>query len=155
AYRQVESQRLPKLVRGELDWIAMKALDKDRGRRYATASALATDVQHYLKDERVEACPPSAGYRLRKFARKNRPARAAAAVVIAVPLLGIEASTRQALRATWAQADAAGQRDAARAAEEKTKQQRDEVQKLNGTIRAAGQELRRNLYISNLNVIQA
>jgi eukaryotic-like serine/threonine-protein kinase len=169
AYRQVESQKLPKLVRGELDWIAMKALDKERARRYATASALAADVQHYLNDERVEACPPSAGYRLRKFARKNRAAFAAAAVVLAVLLLGIAASTWQALRATWAEADAARQRDAARTAEEKANQQRDaavvagqeiarqrdEVQKLNGTIRAAGQELRRNLYFSDLSLIQA
>src|SRR6516225_6761772 len=68
AYRQTDSEKLPKLVRGELDWIAMKALEKDRGRRYATANALAADVQRYLKDEPVEACPPSVGYRLSKFA---------------------------------------------------------------------------------------
>ena len=59
AFRQAEANRLPKLVAGELDWIAMKALDKDRSRRYETASALAADVQRYLKDEAIEARPPS------------------------------------------------------------------------------------------------
>jgi tetratricopeptide (TPR) repeat protein len=61
-------------VRGELDWIAMKALDKDRTRRYEGASALARDIEHYLDDEPVEACPPSAGYRFRKFVRRNKGA---------------------------------------------------------------------------------
>ena len=61
-----------KLVRGELDWIVMKCLEKDRTRRYETASGLARDVERYLHDEPVEACPPTAGYRLRKFARKHK-----------------------------------------------------------------------------------
>ena len=60
------------MLRGELDWIVLKALEKDRGRRYETANAFARDIERYLKDETVEACPPSAGYRLRKFARKYR-----------------------------------------------------------------------------------
>ena len=59
-------------MRGELDWIVMKALEKDRTRRYETANGLARDIQRYLADEPVEACPPSAGYRLRKFARKTQ-----------------------------------------------------------------------------------
>ena len=53
------------MVRGELDWIVMKALDKDRNRRYTTANSLAHDIERYLRDEPVEACPPSASYRLR------------------------------------------------------------------------------------------
>src|SRR6516164_5152646 len=72
--RQSEPAKLAKLVRGELDWIVMKALEKDRGRRYETANGFARDIQRYLADEPVEACPPSAGYRLRKFARKYRMA---------------------------------------------------------------------------------
>jgi hypothetical protein len=63
---------LTKLVRGELDWIVMKALEKDRSRRYETANGFAMDVQRYLAGESVLAVPPSAGYRLRKFARKHR-----------------------------------------------------------------------------------
>src|SRR5262249_11553704 len=74
AIRQCDPKRLRRLVRGELDWIVMKALEKDRARRYETASAVAADVQCYLKDEPVEACPPSAGDRFRKFARRNRRA---------------------------------------------------------------------------------
>jgi len=77
-----ELRRLSILIRGELDWIVMKALEKDRNRRYETASALAQDVQRYLSDEPVLACPPSVGYRFRKFARRHRPALATAAVVL-------------------------------------------------------------------------
>src|SRR6185437_15719117 len=66
AQRQTEPARLTKLVRGELDWMVMKALEKDRNRRYETANGFAMDVQRYLADEPVLACPPSAGYRFRK-----------------------------------------------------------------------------------------
>jgi eukaryotic-like serine/threonine-protein kinase len=72
AQRQTEPAKLTRLVRGELDWIVMKALEKDRNRRYETANGLALDVQRYLADEPVQACPPSASYRLRKFTRRNR-----------------------------------------------------------------------------------
>jgi serine/threonine protein kinase len=72
AQRRTEPPRLTQLVKGELDWIVMKCLEKDRSRRYETASALARDVQRYLTDEPVEACPPSAAYRVSKFWRRNR-----------------------------------------------------------------------------------
>src|SRR3989442_9574420 len=72
ANRHTEPAKLTKLVRGELDWIVMKTLEKDRNRRYETANGFAADVQRYLDDEAVEACPPSAGYRFRKFARRNQ-----------------------------------------------------------------------------------
>src|SRR4029077_19527133 len=72
AQRKTEPAKLSKLMRGELDWIVMKTLEKDRNRRYETASGIAMDVQRYLADEPVLACPPSAGYRLRKFARRNK-----------------------------------------------------------------------------------
>src|SRR5262249_27977028 len=65
----------------ELDWIVMKALEKDRNRRYETANGFAMDVQRYLADEPVLACPPSMGYRLRKFARRNKSTLATAAVL--------------------------------------------------------------------------
>jgi serine/threonine protein kinase/tetratricopeptide (TPR) repeat protein len=70
--RKSDVKRLSQLYRGELDWIVMKALEKDRNRRYDTASAFAADVQRYLDDEPVLACPPSAWYRCRKFARRNK-----------------------------------------------------------------------------------
>jgi hypothetical protein len=81
AQRQTEPAKLTKLVRGELDWIVMKALEKDRNRRYETANSLAMDVQRYLADEPVLACPPSAGYRLQKFTRRNKQALATAGLV--------------------------------------------------------------------------
>ena len=82
ANRGTEPAKLTKLVRGELDWIVMKALEKDRNRRYETANGFAADVQRYLADEPVQACPPSAGYRLRKFARRNKGGLAVAALVL-------------------------------------------------------------------------
>jgi serine/threonine protein kinase/tetratricopeptide (TPR) repeat protein len=87
ANRGMEPAKLTKLVRGELDWIVMKALEKDRSRRYESASAFALDVQRYLADEPVLACPPSAGYRLRKFARRNKRALVTAALLGAMLLV--------------------------------------------------------------------
>src|SRR5205823_7401513 len=72
ANRKSEPKRLSQLFRGELDWIVMKALEKDRNRRYETASSFAADVERYLHDEPVQACPPSIVYRFRKFARRNQ-----------------------------------------------------------------------------------
>ena len=80
-----------RLVRGELDWIVMKALEKDRSRRYETASAFAADVQRYLADEPVQACPPSAWYRFRKFARRNKRAVLTASAVAAAVVLAVAA----------------------------------------------------------------
>ena len=84
ANRGTEPAKLTKLVRGELDWIVMKALEKDRGRRYETASGFAMDVQRYLADEPVLACPPSRSYRLRKYAHKHKTVLATAAVFVAL-----------------------------------------------------------------------
>jgi serine/threonine protein kinase/tetratricopeptide (TPR) repeat protein len=80
--RGLEPHRLRQHLRGELDWIVMKALEKDRDRRYESASAFAADVQRYLNDELVQACPPSTSYRLRKFVRRNR-----ASVLVTVGVL--------------------------------------------------------------------
>src|SRR5262249_17292487 len=82
AQRQTEPAKLTRLVRGELDWIVMKALEKDRNRRYETANGFAMDVQRYLADEAVQACPPSVGYRLRKFARRNKGALTVAGLLL-------------------------------------------------------------------------
>src|SRR3989454_2770227 len=74
AQRHMEPAKLTKLVRGELDWIVMKTLEKDRGRRYETANGLARDIERYLHDDPVQACPPSALYRIRKFVRRHKAA---------------------------------------------------------------------------------
>ncbi|MCA9135274.1 MAG: tetratricopeptide repeat protein [Planctomycetales bacterium] len=87
ANRKTEPKKLSVLVRGELDWIVMKAMEKDRTRRYETANQFATDIQHYLADEAVVACPPSAGYRFQKFVRRNRGPMTAAAVTLAALLV--------------------------------------------------------------------
>lgn len=82
ANRGTEPAKLTKLVRGELDWIVMKALEKDRNRRYETANGFAMDVQRYLSDEAVLACPPSVRYRLKKFIQRNKTGAAVAALVL-------------------------------------------------------------------------
>jgi serine/threonine protein kinase/Flp pilus assembly protein TadD len=102
ANRGLEAEKLSGLVRGELDWIVMKCLEKDRNRRYETASGLARDVERYLHDEPVQACPPSASYRLRKFARRNKAVLTTAALVVAALLLGTGISVWQAIAATLA-----------------------------------------------------
>jgi serine/threonine protein kinase len=113
AQRQMEPAKLTKLVRGELDWMVMKALEKDRNRRYETANGFAMDVQRYLHDEPVQACPPSAGYRLRKLGRKYRtPLRMAAGFVV-ILMLATAVSLWQAVRATQAENHALEERDRA------------------------------------------
>jgi tetratricopeptide (TPR) repeat protein len=87
ANRKSDPRALSRLLRGELDWVVMKALDKDRGRRYETASAFAAEVQRYLADEPVQACPPSVGYRIRKFVRRNKVALAIAGLILSLLLL--------------------------------------------------------------------
>jgi eukaryotic-like serine/threonine-protein kinase len=104
AQRKMEPDRLTKLVRGELDWIVMKALEKDRTRRYETASGLARDIERYLHDEPVEAGPPSATYRLRKLARKHRALLATAGAFAALLVVGVVVSTALAVRAGRAEA---------------------------------------------------
>src|SRR5207249_2703864 len=77
-----QNKELISIVRGDLDWITMKALEKDRARRYETANALALDIQRHLNDEPVTAAAPSVLYRAQKFARRHRAALAAATAII-------------------------------------------------------------------------
>jgi eukaryotic-like serine/threonine-protein kinase len=88
AVRKIHPERLKSILRGELDWVVMKCLEKQRDRRYETANALARDIQRYLADEAVEARPPSSSYRLRKFVRRNTGAVAATVIVLASLVLG-------------------------------------------------------------------
>jgi eukaryotic-like serine/threonine-protein kinase len=106
AQRHMEPAKLTKLVKGELDWIVMKTLEKDRNRRYETAKDFSADVQRYLTDERVLACPPSAGYRLRKFTRRNKGPVVAASLVLASLVIGVVGMAWGVIRATHAEANA-------------------------------------------------
>jgi tetratricopeptide (TPR) repeat protein len=134
AVRQTEPVKLARLVRGDLDWIVMRCLEKDRSRRYPTANGLARDVQRFLAQEPVEASPPSATYRLCKFLRRNRARVLAASVLVLTLLAGVAAvavvqvradheraaeATHRASRTAWADASiAAAVREARQRAEE-------------------------------------
>jgi serine/threonine protein kinase/tetratricopeptide (TPR) repeat protein len=106
--RSVDPRELGERMRGELDWIVMKCLDKDRDRRYETADGLARDVERYMADEPVQACPPSARYRLSKFARRNRAALLTASLVGATLIAGTVVSAWLAVRAMDAERLAEG-----------------------------------------------
>jgi serine/threonine protein kinase len=106
AERKTDPTRLRRSIKGDLDWVVMKCLEKDRTRRYESASALARDVEHYLADEPVEACPPSATYRMRRFARKHKGSLAAATGFILLLIAGLIASMSEAMRANRAEQQA-------------------------------------------------
>jgi serine/threonine protein kinase len=99
ANRGTEPARLTKLIRGELDWIVMKALEKDRNRRYETANGFAMDVARYLADEAVQACPPAAAYRLRKFVRRHTGPVLAGLLILLALLAGVVGTTYGLIRA--------------------------------------------------------
>jgi eukaryotic-like serine/threonine-protein kinase len=101
--RRTDPAALPKLVHGELDWITMKALEKDRGRRFETVNGLVRDLERYLSGEPVEAGPPSAKYRIMKMARKYRVALATTAAFLTLLAGAVVYSTREALRARRAE----------------------------------------------------
>ncbi|MBX3324093.1 MAG: serine/threonine protein kinase, partial [Phycisphaeraceae bacterium] len=121
AKRHVEPKKLGTIVRGELDWIVMKALEKDRQRRYETANGLGMDVRRYLSGEAVLAAPPSTAYRFRKFIRRYRPQVIAAALVALALVAGLAGTA-------WQAREAAAQRDAAVLAGQQEAQQRAEAE---------------------------
>ena len=164
--RACDPDRLGATLRGDLDWIVLKALEKERGRRYESASGFAADVQRYLASEPVEAHPPSAGYRVRKFVRRNRGPVVAAAAVFGVLCLGLAGTVagmivarNEADRAARAEAETAEQRDAAlREATEKEKARQAEADQRAAADRermaavAAREELRRTFYAAQMNL---
>jgi tetratricopeptide (TPR) repeat protein len=111
ANRKLEPKKLTRLVHGDLDWIVMKCLEKERARRYETANGLAMEIQRFLADEPVAAGPPSARYRLGKFMRRNRRSVIAAGFVLAALLIGLGGTI-------WGLVEARAQRDRALRAEE-------------------------------------
>ena len=112
-HRRSDPPKLINLVRGDLDWIVMKALEKDRTRRYETANGLARDVQRHLNDEPVAARPPGNLYRFQKMVRRNKLAFIGTAALMGVLAIGAVVSTWQAVRATRAERNANQQRELA------------------------------------------
>ena len=145
--RRTDPQKLVSLMRGELDWIILKCLEKDRGRRYQAASGLARDLEHYLADEPVEACPPTAGYRLRKFARKYRTPMLVAGAFVLLLTLGAIVATWQAVRATAAERSASASADVARSREREAELARGQAEQRRDELARLNEDLRRNHYI--------
>jgi WD40 repeat protein/serine/threonine protein kinase len=164
--RGVDGRQLGQVLRGEVDWIVMKALEKDRNRRYESASAFAADVQRYLDDEPVEACPPSVGYRLKKFARRNKAALGMVAIVATALVIGTGVSVWQAVEAHSARLDADARLENEKQAVEREKQARHEAEGQKGLAQEAeqkataqqkiaveeGDKSRRLLYASDMNL---
>jgi eukaryotic-like serine/threonine-protein kinase len=125
ARRDTEPARLNRLVRGDLDWIVMRALEKDRNRRYETAQSLAQDVQRYLAGDAVEASPPGRRYRFGKFVRRNRGAVVAAGLLFVSLVAGLAGTTWGLLRAERARAAEAERADAEARAVREAAVQRD------------------------------
>jgi WD40 repeat protein/serine/threonine protein kinase len=151
---QPEAGRRARELRGDIDWIVMKALDKDRDRRYQTASGLALDINRYLTDEPVEAGPPSAAYKLRKFARKNRKFLWTASAFVSLLVISTVVSVWQAVRATLAERTISEERDRAESAamratlaERATSRERDRAE-------AEAANARSHTYIAHMNLVQ-
>ena len=125
--RRTDRRTLSKQISGELDWIVMKALEKDRTRRYESASELAKDVQRFLNDEAVEACPPSVSYRLKKAVRKHRTGIATAFSVALALVIGLAVATWQAIVATDAKDRATEQQRLAEQRFEEIQQQHQQI----------------------------
>jgi WD40 repeat protein/serine/threonine protein kinase len=137
AARRTEPAQLSRLVRGELDWIVMRALEKDRSRRYDSASSLARDVECYLHDEPVQAGPPSAAYRLRKFVKRNRGVVLAAAVVLLTLVAGVIGTTVGLVRALQSEQRAVTARDEEiRQRERAVLAEKDAIERANDAITA-------------------
>lgn len=157
---RAERQKLSRLVRGELDWIVMKSLEKDRARRYASPGEMAKDIHSFLTGDVVSACPPSMLYRLQKTFKRHKLAVLTTGLVVFSLILGLAGTTWQAWRATKAERIANAERDLAReqaekAAEaeraaqleaEKAAEAEREAQREAAKLRAFDEFLQRNLF---------
>jgi len=159
--RQTHPEMLSRLIRGDLDWIVMKCLEKDRTRRYETAHGLAVDIECHLRDEPISAGRPGTLYRCRKFVRRHKvPFVAGAAVALAL-ILGAIISATQAVRATRARNEARQAEESERQQRQDAQVQRDQAQAARKTAeeerqKAAASELaaRRNAYASDMSLAQ-
>jgi serine/threonine protein kinase/Flp pilus assembly protein TadD len=146
-HRHTESPRLVHSVRGDLDWIAMKCLEKDRARRYETANALAADIRRHLDCEPVVARPPSRWYEFQKTVRRHKFGFAAATALVLVLMLGVGISTWQAVRATRAKKETAEtlkQVSAERDAKEQARKAATDAEQRQTTLRTQAEQSQKN-----------
>ena len=155
--RRLEPAQFPASVRGDLDWIVMKAVEKDRTRRYATAEALAEDIQRHLTQEPVTAAPPSTMYRMQRLIRRNRGLLLTTAAIAAALVIGTTVAIWKAIEAEnanqAAQRDAQRARDAEATALDESARARREEQKASAAHAVSEESeraVRRNLYASTL-----
>ncbi|MFK7820096.1 MAG: tetratricopeptide repeat protein, partial [Planctomycetaceae bacterium] len=141
AVRRTEPRKLMSILRGELDWVVMKCLEKDRERRYGTANALAGDVRRYLSDEPVEARPPSRSYRLSKFLKRNKGTATAASLVVLALVAGIVGTSYGLFKAETARVEAVDawnaesrRADAEQAANEQAQKRLGQLTKFNDIL---------------------
>jgi serine/threonine protein kinase len=125
--RSLSPASLSRLLRGELDWIVMKALEKDRKQRYETATGLAEDIERYLRDEPVHAGPPSRSYQLRKFLKRNRTGVLAASLIFVALLGGVIGTTTAMVRAQDAETRAHDSANKAKLEEDRAKKLLEDV----------------------------
>ena len=162
--RQVEPKKLTLQLQRELDWIVMKAMEKDRNRRYESASALAEEIARYLNDEQVRACPPSIAYRMKKYARRYRAPLATVSLILLTMLAATTFSIRSAYDANAARAESDQERvqtnaqkiraeDALTTAEQKhqlAEERREKAEQLEAEAVQQRDTINRNLYISDI-----
>ena len=145
--QQAEPARLTSVLRGDLDWIVLKALEKDRTRRYATANGLAQDIRRYLENEPIIARPPSATYRFRKIVRRNQLAFAAAGAVAAALLIGSVFSTWQFIEKSAAYGRAVN-------AEQEQTRLRNEAEAARRSAEVQALAAQRQAYAADMNLVQ-
>jgi tetratricopeptide (TPR) repeat protein len=136
AVRNTEPRRLVSVVKGELDWIVQRCLEKNRNRRYETANGLARDVERYLADEPVEARPAGAGYRFKKFLRRNKGAVVAAGLVVLTLVTGVVGTTLGMLDAQAARARETRRAEGERAAKNEALKRQEQLEKGNEILSA-------------------
>ncbi len=152
--RSADTSKLMHQLKGDLDWIVMKCLEKDRTRRYETANGLAADLRRHLNNEPVVARPPSTAYRFQKTFRRNKLVFSAGVAVAFALLLGVIGSTWQSVRATHAKRDALSARLQAEASEKKALTAQADETKLREKAEAEELAARQRAYASDMNVAQ-
>jgi serine/threonine protein kinase/WD40 repeat protein len=152
--RNIEEAALGKMFKGDLDWIVMKALEKDRTRRYETVNGLAADIKRHLNNEPVTAAAPTFRYQLSKFARRNRKHMRVAVAAAALLLIALVFSAVQAVRATRATVAAEAARKADQKSEAKAREAQTAEAKLRDQAEAQARAEHRRAYASDMRLLQ-